>query len=267
MHANYHTDKAYKMKLVYQYYTEGKDISVLNCDVGCGPNLKTTHELESKVQHSINDGIVGSKKWTDAVDGMWAASGSNAGPKGSKPALDPSHCAPLKPWDGKIDGVDRASTLHIVKKGTGGECGAGVSQLSGDGSGDDTIGSIAHAVCAALASIDVSASELVLITVGDDSAELEAFESLLKNGVVRLSLRTKVLVITYSAKAREGCESRGRRIRRVRGRCHGDADHAQVARRACHSPSGVADAVDGPGDGANARPVELFRPGFRRGSR
>jgi hypothetical protein len=175
MHANYHTDKAYKMKLVYQYYTEGKDISVLNCDVGCGPNLKTTHELESKVQHSINDGIVGSKKWTDAVDGMWAASGSNAGPKGSKPANDPSHCAPLKPWDGKIDGVDRASTLHIVeKKGTGGECG----KLSGL-SGDDTIGSIAHAVCAALASIDVSASELVLITVGDDSAELEAFESLL----------------------------------------------------------------------------------------
>ena len=110
MHANYHTDKAYKMKLVYQYYTEGKDISVLNCDVGCGPNLKTTHELESKVQHSINDGIVGSKKWTDAVDGMWAASGSNAGPKGSKPANDPSHCAPLKPWDGKIDGVDRART-------------------------------------------------------------------------------------------------------------------------------------------------------------
>ena len=262
MHANYHTDKAYKMKLVYQYYTEGKDISVLNCDVGCGPNLKTTHELESKVQHSINDGIVGSKKWTDAVDGMWAASGSNAGPKGSKPANDPSHCAPLKPWDGKIDGVDRASTLHIVKKGTGGECG----KLSGL-SGDDTIGSIAHAVCAALASIDVSASELVLITVGDDSAELEAFESLLKNGVVRLSLRTKVLVITYSAKVCEGCESRGRRIRRVRGRCHGDADHAQVARRACHSPSGVADAVDGPGDGANARPVEFFRPGFRRGSR
>ena len=135
MHANYHTDKAYKMKLVYQYYTEGKDISVLNCDVGCGPNLKTTHELESKVQHSINDGIVGSKKWTDAVDGMWAASGSNAGPKGSKPANDPSHCAPLKPWDGKIDGVDRQSTLHIVKKGTGGECG----KLSGL-SGDDTIG-------------------------------------------------------------------------------------------------------------------------------
>ena len=194
MHANYHTDKAYKMKLVYQYYTEGKDISVLNCDVGCGPNLKTTHELESKVQHSINDGIVGSKKWTDAAEAMWAASGSNVGPKGSKPANDPSHCAPLKPWDGKIDGVDRSSTLHIVKKGTGGEC--GLSGLSGD----DTIGSIAHAVCAALASIDVSASELVLITVGDDSAELEAFESLLSNGVVRLSLRTKVLVATYSAK-------------------------------------------------------------------
>ena len=266
MHANYHTDKAYKMKLVYQYYTEGKDISVLNCDVGCGPNLKTTHELESKVQHSINDGIVGSKKWTDAVDGMWAASGSNAGPKGSKPALDPSHCAPLKPWDGKIDGVDRASTLHIVKKGTGGECGAGVSQLSGL-SGDDTIGSIAHAVCAALASIDVSASELVLITVGDDSAELEAFESLLTERSGQTKSPYQSFGYHVLGESREGCESRGRRIRRVRGRCHGDADHAQVARRACHSPSWVADAVDGPGDGANARPVELFRPGFRRGSR
>ena len=36
MHANYHTDKAHKMKLVYQYYTNGAGIDVLNCDVGCG---------------------------------------------------------------------------------------------------------------------------------------------------------------------------------------------------------------------------------------
>ena len=60
-----------------------------------------------------------------------------------------------------------------------------------------------------MASIDVSASELVLITVGDDSAELEAFESLLKNGVVRLSLRTKVLVITYSAKVAKAAKAAG----------------------------------------------------------
>ena len=126
MHANYHTDKAHKMKLVYQYYTNGAGIDVLNCDVGCGPDLKTTHELESKVQHSINDGIVGSKKWTDATEGMWAA--RPGGPPGSKrPSEDPSHCAPPTPWNGAVAGVDRASTLHVVKRGgDGGECGAGV---------------------------------------------------------------------------------------------------------------------------------------------
>eukprot|EP00740_Mantoniella_antarctica_P008825 CAMPEP_0181373772 /NCGR_PEP_ID=MMETSP1106-20121128/15591_1 /TAXON_ID=81844 /ORGANISM="Mantoniella antarctica, Strain SL-175" /LENGTH=477 /DNA_ID=CAMNT_0023491561 /DNA_START=467 /DNA_END=1897 /DNA_ORIENTATION=+ len=68
MHANYHTDKALKMKKVYAYYAKGGDVSALDCSTGCGSNLKTVRELEGKVQHSINDGIVGSKKWVEGAD-------------------------------------------------------------------------------------------------------------------------------------------------------------------------------------------------------
>ena len=196
MHANYHTDKAHKMKLVYQYYTNGAGIDVLNCDVGCGPDLKTTHELESKVQHSINDGIVGSKKWTDAAEGMWAARPD--GPPGSKrPSEDPSHCAPPVPWNGAVPGVDRASTLHVVKRGgDGGECGAGVV---GD---DDEFAAAVAAVCAALGNLgDPNAPDLILVTVGDDANEEAAFEALLRDGVTRLGLKGRVLVATTSSRA------------------------------------------------------------------
>ena len=203
MHANYHTDKAHKMKLVYQYYTNGAGIDVLNCDVGCGPNLKTTHELESKVQHSINDGIVGSKKWTDATEGMWAA--RPGGPPGSKrPAEDPSHCAPPTPWNGAVPGVDRASTLHVVKRGRGGECGAGVDDEN------FAIASAAKLVCAALGNLgDPNAPELILVTVGDDANEEAAFEALLRDGVTRLGLKGRVLVATTSSKAASAARSAG----------------------------------------------------------
>mmetsp|Transcript_9978 Transcript_9978/g.45167 ORF Transcript_9978/g.45167 Transcript_9978/m.45167 type:complete len:1011 (+) Transcript_9978:321-3353(+) len=196
MHANYHTDKAQKMKLVYQYYTNGAGIDVLNCDVGCGPDLKTTHELESKVQHSINDGIVGSKKWTDATEGMWAAR-PDGPPNGSKrPGDDPSHCAPPTPWNGEVPGVDRASTLHVVKKGRGGECGAGVP--AGD---EDEFAAATGAVCGALADVDPNAPELILVAVGDDANEEAAFEALLRDGVTRLGLKGRVLVATTSSRA------------------------------------------------------------------
>ena len=144
MHANYYTDKAHKMKLVYQYYTNGAGIDVLNCG-GLRTRLKDHARAGIQGAALINDGIVGSKKWTDAAEGMWAARPD--GPPGSKrPSEDPSHCAPPAPWNGAVPGVDRASTLHVVKRGSdGGECGAGVV---GD---DDEFAAAVAAVCAALA--------------------------------------------------------------------------------------------------------------------
>ena len=48
MHANYHTDKANKMKKVYAYYADGGAVSSLDCSTGCGADLKTVHQLEAR---------------------------------------------------------------------------------------------------------------------------------------------------------------------------------------------------------------------------
>ena len=265
MHANYHTDKAQKMKLVYQYYTNGAGIDVLNCDVGCGPDLKTTHELESKVQHSINDGIVGSKKWTDATEGMWAAR-PDGPPASKRPSEDPSHCAPPTPWNGAVAGVDRASTLHVVKKVAAATAEPGSTTTTGRRLGCQTC------VCGSgQPRRPERPGDLILVTVGDDINEEAAFEALLRDGVTRLGLKGRVLVATTSSKAASAAQSAGGKVGRARRRTRSSRPsrpqkraavlyRAQVARRASRPLPGLADAPAGPEDGADPGPERiLFR--------
>ena len=111
MHANYHTDKAYKMQRVYEYYAPGGTVAALGkrCDVGCDADVKSIAELESAHAHSVNDGVVGSKKWVDGAEGVW--------PEGGHGAADPGHCAPAKPWKGAVTSVPMTRELHLLETG------------------------------------------------------------------------------------------------------------------------------------------------------
>ena len=85
MHANYHTDKAYKMQRVYEYYAPGGTVAALGkrCDVGCDADVKSIAELESARAHSVNDGVVGSKKWVDGAGGGVARGRARRGRSGT----------------------------------------------------------------------------------------------------------------------------------------------------------------------------------------
>ena len=190
MHANYHTDKANKMKMVYEYYTRGRDISALNCGVGCGTNLKTVHELESKVLHSINDGIVGSKKWTDGKEGVWPGVSMSS----QRITKHAAHCKPVAPWGGKITAAPLTRALHTLPRAKTAE--ACVVAGGGAGSQKDEW---AAAVCEALMGLDPEAPEVMLVAVDSDASSIDAMRSLLSRGVARLNLQRRVLLVAPDA--------------------------------------------------------------------
>lgn len=95
MHANYHTDKDNKIKLVHAYYAEDAPLSSLDCTVGCDSNLKSINQLESEHLHSINDGFIGNKYWKAGMQGL-------------------NTCKPMTAWDGQIDGLERK--LHLIQE-------------------------------------------------------------------------------------------------------------------------------------------------------
>ena len=76
------------------------------CDVGCDADVKSIAELESARAHSVNDGVVGSKKWVDGAEGVW--------PEGGHGAADPGHCAPAKPWKGAVTSAPMTRELHLL---------------------------------------------------------------------------------------------------------------------------------------------------------
>ena len=80
MHSNYHTDKAFKMQRVVEYYTKAEataDVLNRGCVVGCDANLRSVAQLERDAKANVNDAIVGSKKW----GGGGASGGGKAPPR------------------------------------------------------------------------------------------------------------------------------------------------------------------------------------------
>ena len=177
MHANYHTDKAYKMQRVY---APGGTVAALGrrCDVGCDADVKSIAELESAHAHSVNDGIVGSKKWVDGAEGVW--------PEGGHGAADPGHCAPAKPWKGAVTSAPMTRELHLLS-----------------GEADPGADPVVAATRAALESVDPDAPEVMLVTLAGAMMETETATArvFFASGIARLSLRSRVLVVAGDAAA------------------------------------------------------------------
>ena len=125
MHANYHTDKANKMKNAAAYYAPGGTLRAFEpCLVGCGKDPKTVAELERKHRHAVNDGVASSKKWTAGAAGAWGehvTEGDQTGGTRARVSLsferlaargsdDVAHCAPAKPWGGAVG--KEARSIH-----------------------------------------------------------------------------------------------------------------------------------------------------------
>jgi hypothetical protein len=120
MHSNYHTDKAFKMKRVAEYYTKpDATVDVLNkgCVVGCDADLKSVTQLERDAKANVNDAIVGSKKWADGSEGVWGGKGATARAGGT---AHPSHCEPRAP--AASSGRVAAYTPHAVPGKRGDFC-------------------------------------------------------------------------------------------------------------------------------------------------
>jgi rRNA-processing protein FCF1 len=163
MHANYHTDKDNKIKLVHAYYTEDAPLSSLDCNVGCDKDLKSITQLESGHLHSINDGFIGSKTWTK-------------GRKGAKT------CKPMTAWDGKLSKLDRK--LHLISD-TGRMC-----------QNKSKLRKTAKEIC------DVLSNELVFDEYGDaivvvaNAEDSESFTLFLEHGVRKNGLIKRTMVVT-----------------------------------------------------------------------
>jgi len=169
MHANYHTDKDNKIRLVHAYYTQDTPLSTLECSVGCDSDLKTIIELESNHLHTINDAFVGSKNW-------------KSGRAGAKT------CKPLDPWNGDIDGLARR--LHVVDNSEG-VC-LNASKLK----------TTAKQICEALAKITPNErGDVVLVVASADDSE--ALKLLLKRGIKKNGLEKQTLVVTSDAAIEE----------------------------------------------------------------
>ena len=193
MHANYHTDKAYKMQRAYEYYAPGGTVAALGkrCEVGCDANLKSVAELERAHAHSVNDGIVGSKKWVEGAEGVW--------PEGGHGAADPGHCAPAKPWKGAVTSAPMTRELHLLPAANLARVDADAAAAAADA--DATADPVVAATRAALASVDPDAPEVILVTLLGGTRETEAATEaatarvFFASGVARLSLQSRVLVV------------------------------------------------------------------------
>jgi hypothetical protein len=154
MHSNYHTDKAFKMKRVAEYYTKpDATVDVLNkgCLVGCDADLKSVTQLERDAKANVNDAIVGSKKWADGSEGVWGGKGATARAGGT---AHPSHCEPRAP--AASSGRVAAYTPHAVPGKRGDFCAKTFATSKRDRD-DDAHLRIALKACAAFAKLDPNA--------------------------------------------------------------------------------------------------------------
>jgi outer membrane biosynthesis protein TonB/rRNA-processing protein FCF1 len=163
MHANYHTDKDNKIKLVHAYYTKDAPLSSLDCTTGCDKGLKSIIQLESGHLHSINDGFIGSKTWTK-------------GRAGAKT------CEPMTAWDGKVDKLDRK--LHVI------------SDSERVCRSDSKLRKTVKEIC------DVLSSKLTFDEHGDamivvaDAKDSEVFGLFLEHGIEKNRLIKRAMVVT-----------------------------------------------------------------------
>jgi hypothetical protein len=171
MHSNYHTDKAFKMKRVAEYYTKpDATVDVLNkgCLVGCDADLKSVTQLERDAKANVNDAIVGSKKWADGSEGVWGGKGATARAGGT---ADPSHCEPRAP--GASSGRVAAYMPHAVPGKRGDFCAKTFATSKRDRD-DDAHLRIALQACAAFAKLDPNAETAFLVAADGGDARADA---------------------------------------------------------------------------------------------
>ena len=151
MHSNYHTDKAFKMQRVVEYYTKAEataDVLNRGCVVGCDANLRSVAQLERDAKANVNDAIVGSKKWTEGGEGVWGGKGRRRESGGN---ADPSHCKPRTPLANS--GRVAAYAPHAVPGNRGDFCARLHSQSR------EVTDAIARATCAALSELSEKEKE------------------------------------------------------------------------------------------------------------
>mmetsp|Transcript_13669 Transcript_13669/g.57466 ORF Transcript_13669/g.57466 Transcript_13669/m.57466 type:complete len:1028 (+) Transcript_13669:429-3512(+) len=204
MHSNYHTDKAFKMKRVAEYYTNPEatvDVLSKGCLVGCDADLKSVTQLERDAKANVNDAIVGSKKWADGSEGVWGGKGATARAGGT---AHPSHCEPRAP--AASSGRVAAYTPHAVPGKRGDFCASQTlrfatdHQKKGNQRDDDTTSArIALKACAAFAKLDKNAETAFLVAAdGGDARAVRALDDLLEHGIVKFGLKSRTMVVTNS---------------------------------------------------------------------
>ena len=192
MHSNYHTDKAFKMQRVVEYYTKAEataDVLNRGCVVGCDANLRSVAQLERDAKANVNDAIVGSKKWTEGGEGVWGGKGAAAKAGGN---ADPSHCKPRTPLANS--GRVAAYAPHAVPGNRGDFCARLHSQSR------EVTDAIARATCAALSELSEKEKEIFVVAVdADDARASEAWAALARDGIRPLGLASRTVFVTNDA--------------------------------------------------------------------
>ena len=196
MHSNYHTDKAFKMQRVVEYYTKAEataDVLNRGCVVGCDANLRSVAQLERDAKANVNDAIVGSKKWTEGGEGVWGGKGAAAKAGGN---ADPSHCKPRTPLANS--GRVAAYAPHAVPGNRGDFCARLHSQSR------EVTDAIARATCAALSELSEKEKEkekeiFVVAVDADDARASEAWAALARDGIRPLGLASRTVFVTNDA--------------------------------------------------------------------
>ena len=211
MHSNYHTDKAFKMKRVTEYYTRPEaTVDVLNkgCVVGCDANLRSVTQLERDAKANVNDAIVGSKKWSDGSEGVWGGKGAAARAGGN---ADPSHCRPRAPL--ASSGRVAAYTPHAVPGKRGDFCLKtffATEDKDTSLTNKNTHTRIAREACAAFAKLDPNAETAFLVAAdGGDARAVEALDDLLEHGILTFGLASRTIVVTNDALVASRAKKRG----------------------------------------------------------
>lgn len=161
MHANYHTDKDNKIRLVHDYYTQLAPLASLECRIGCDKRVQSIVQLESKHTHSINDGIVGSKVW-------------KVGPTGAET------CMPMTPWKGAVSDLERK--LHFID----------ANDLA---CSRDSLKTSAKQICDSLLGMQLTSGDDVLLIVAT-TKDAEMVKLLLESGIDARGLSKRTLVVT-----------------------------------------------------------------------
>ena len=161
MHANYHTDKSNKIKLVHEYYTKNAPLASLECVIGCEKGVKSMVALEAEHLHSINDGVVGSKTWKVATIGA-------------------KTCAPMTAWKGAITGLERE--LHMVDD-TKLACAKAILDAT------------AKRICDTLGGMMLDVKDDVVVIVASAN-ESDLVRMLLERGINAHGLTNRTLVVT-----------------------------------------------------------------------